>query len=451
MSRITQCRRRVPGPAGRHCIGDLLAARRDRLELLMRLSDEYGDIVRFHLGPRPFILVNHPGAIGHVLQDNYANYRKGVGLSHAGALLGEGLLTSEGETWLRQRRLIQPAFHRSQIEKFVSVIAGHTRSMLERWHHHATAGESVEVHTEMLRLTLRVLGTSMLGTDIENDARAVGAGLTSAMEHAVGRMMLPVNLPEWMPTPGALRNRRTLRMLDGVIDRIVKRHRLRPDPDGFLSLLIPENGAHDTAMSGRQLRDEIMTIMFAGHETTATVLTWALYLIAVHPSARSALYRECAAVLGDREPTLADVPNLRYTGMVIEETMRLYPPVWLIPRRAGRDDDLLGYRIPAGSDVLVSPYTMHRGRRYWDDPDSFRPERFEPGRTEGRRLYVYFPFGAGPRNCIGKNFAMMEITLMLVMIVREFSMRLRENTRIEPVGLLSLRPRTEMTMEICAR
>jgi cytochrome P450 len=443
-------RKTAPGPPGILLLGSIPAVKHDRIRFLMDAIHEHGDIVRFRMGPQTFHIVNHPDHIKHVLQRNHQNYHKGIGLSHAKSLLGEGLLTSEDEMWVRQRRLIQPVFHHHQIERFATTMATATAEMLDRWRFYIESGEPLDISDEMMRLTLVILGRTLLGSDISSDADVIGRAVTVALEQAIYRMTAPINLPETLPTPSNLRFRKAVRTLDNFVYKLVedRRNGKRNQDDLLTMLLLACDDQAVNGMSDQQLRDEVMTILLAGHETTAVALGWTWYLLSKNSGVQRQLQDELATVLAGRIPTTQDFPLLKYTKMVIEESMRLYPPVWLIPRKAIEDDEIGGYHIPARSGVLISPYAIHRHPAFWKDAEEFNPERFRDKGDKNQRSYIYFPFGAGPRHCIGSHFAMMEMQLVLSIVAQKYRLHLANNDSTEIEPLLTLRPRHGISMTV---
>jgi cytochrome P450 len=442
-------RKIAPGPRGHGFLGDLLFIRRDRLGFVTRIARGYGDIVRFRMAHRILHLVSHPDYIRHILQDNQANYIKGVGLAQAKRWLGEGLVTSEGEVWARQRRLIQPAFQRPRLAPLAPVVVSATAEMLDRWAPLAARNESLNVAAEMMRLTLAIIARMMFNTDITN-ASEVGTAFTSALRDAMERMVAIVALPEWLPTPRNLRFKRAIKTLDAIVWQIIREHRAGSSSlqGDLISTLMGERDVEMRGFEDAELRDQVLTILLAGHETTASSLAWTLYLLDKHPDGWTRLVGEVDRVLGERTPTYEDLSQLVWTRMVYDESLRLYPPVWLIPRRALAADTLGGYDIPRNSDVLVSPWALHRHPRYWSDPEVFRPERFSPGLPSDRPRYAYLPFGAGPRACVGSSLATMEALLILAMIAQRYRPRLVPGHLVTPEPLLTLRFRHGLSMKL---
>jgi cytochrome P450 len=428
----------VPGPRGRL---RSLGFARDPLNFMERLFREYGDLVRISFFGYPIYLVAHPDGVKHVLQENHRNYLKSFDYKILARLLGQGLVTSEGSLWLRQRRLMQPMFHRQKIAAFGDMMTDCTLRMLETWRARAERREAIEVSNEMMRLTLEIVGRALFTMDLTGQADTIGRWLTIANER-FGQFDMGM-LVSWLPTPGNLRFRRAVSELRRItLDVIARRRAENRDYGDLLSMLLAARD-QDTgeAMSDDQLRDEVLTLILAGHETTATALSWTWYLLAQHPEVEEKLHAELDRVLNGRPPTMADLPDLNYTGMVIDEAMRLYPPVWAIGRAAIADDEIMGYPIPAGSNIMVSQWFTHRHPDFWESPERFEPERFSAERAEGRPRYAYFPFGGGPRQCIGNIFALTEAALVLATVAQRYRLRLVPNHRVELQPIVTLRPR----------
>jgi cytochrome P450 len=434
-----------PGPgsahAGRRLLG-FLAFRRDPLGFLTRMAQEHGDVAHFRLGPQRVFALNHPDLVRDALVTRQDYFHKGRALQRSKRLLGEGLLTSEGEHHRRQRRLAQPAFHKKRVESYGAVMAATAARHAARWQD----GQEVDISGEMMRLTLAIVGKTLFNADVEGEADDVGAAMHQVME-MFQLLLLPYSeYLEKLPLP---HNRRFLRArdrLDSVIYRIIEeRRRTGADAGDLLSMLLlaTDEEGDRTGMTDRQLRDELLTLFLAGHETTANALAWTWYLLAQHPEVETKLHAELDSVLGggERLPTAEDLPALRYTEMVLAESMRLYPPAWTVGRLAVRDYPVGEYVIPEGSLVLVSQYVLHRDPRFWPDPSRFDPERFTPEAKELRPQYAYFPFGAGARRCIGEGFAWMEGALLIATIARRWRMRLVPDHPVVPLPRITLRPR----------
>ena len=430
----------VPGPRGLWPVGQMYAFSRDPLTLLKGLARDYGDVARFKAGPQSIYLLSHPDHVRDLLVTHNARFKKGRALQRAKRLLGEGLLTSEGEFHRRQRRLAGPAFHKQRVAGYGRVMVEYAEKVSARWRD----GEELDISEEMMRLTLAVVGKTLFDAEVESDADEVGAALTEVM-NLFGYLMLPFSeLLEKLPLPPRRRFLRARARLDAVIYRIIEeRRREGRDRGDLLSTLldaVDEEGDR-TGMTDEQLRDEVMTVFLAGHETTANALTWAWYLLAQNPEAEARLHAELDEVLaGGRLPGPDDVPALRYTEMVVAETMRLYPPAWALGRLALEDHEVGGYTIPRGSLVLVSQYVIHRDPRFWPDPERFDPERFAPEAKAARPQFAYFPFGGGPRRCIGEGFAWTEAVLILATLARRWRARLVAGRAPEVLPRITLRP-----------
>ncbi|MEJ7615475.1 MAG: cytochrome P450 [Pyrinomonadaceae bacterium] len=438
-----------PGPSNLWPGGQLLAFRRDPLRLLLKVAGEYGDIAHLKIGPQHVYLLNHPDYIKDVLVTHHENFLKGRGLQRAKRLLGEGLITSEKEFHRRQRRLAQPAFHKQRIAAYGAVMVDYAERMQrERWHD----AQVVDAWREMMRLTLAIVGKTLFDTDVEREAEDVGEALTAAIETFSAFMLPFAELLSRLPFPAKRRFERARARLDAVIYRIIEERRQSAADRGDLlsMLLIAQDEEGDKAgMTDEQLRDEAMTIFLAGHETTANALTWTWYLLSQHPEAEAALHKEIdAATAPDALLTVEDLPRLRYTEMIVTEAMRLYPPAWTLGRRAINDYEAGGYRIPGGSLILLSPYVMHHDPRYYPEPFRFDPERWTSAAREARPAYAYFPFGGGPRRCIGEGFAWMEGVLLLATIARRWRLRLVPGHRVATQARITLRPKHGMMMTI---
>ncbi len=439
--------RRIPGPRGRRLLGSLLEVRRDRLSFVMRSVADFGDIVGFHMGPKRLYLLNHPDHFRHVLCDNPQNYVKGIGLVEAKPLLGEGLLTADGSSAADQRRRLGPVFHGDRLKQFSREMTRAAESMLERWRR-IGAGHRIDVAHEMVVMTLDVLGSTLLGTDLAGRADQVTADLTVVTRWAMDRMTAMVPLPPVLPTPSNLRARRSIRRLQALAQEMIDARKGGPRGDDD-QLLVPLLAA-ESGLAASRIRQEILTFLLAGHETTAAALAWTWHLLSLHPEHERRLHEEVDEVLAGRQPTVDDLPRLTYTRAIFEEVLRLYPPVWLIPRRTVHDDEIDGYRIPARSDVLLSVYSMHRHPEYWPDPETFDPERFAA--PAGKRpSSAYLPFGAGSRTCLGSRFGAMEAVLVLAAVARKYRLERVAGQRVEAEASLTLRPRKGIEMRLVAR
>lgn len=430
-----------PGPQGVPLLGVLPQVWGDPLQFFLDAALQYGDVVRFHMGTRPFFLVSGPDELQYVLRDNHHNYSKGY--DQAKPLLGEGLVTSEGDFWFRQRRLMQPHFNRSQIPQYAPHFMQATEEMLECWEEIAEAGKPVNAAEEMMRLTQTIILRTMFSTDVEEKAGTIGAAFDRTLEFLNQVLFAPVDWVTKLPTPANLRNKRALDYLDSFVYGLIERRRASDNrPDDLLTRLLeardPENGK---GMDDTQIRDEVMTIFLAGHETTANALAWTWYLLSEHPEVEQRLHAEVDEVLQGRHPTPEDLPNLPYTDLIFQEVLRLYSPAWMFARHTVEDDELGGYHIPAGQMLMISPYVTHRLPQHWEDPERFDPERFTPERSKERHRFAYIPFGGGPRLCIGNNFATMEARLILARVAQQFRLELVSGYQVEPKPIATLQPK----------
>ncbi|WP_207956045.1 cytochrome P450 [Rubrobacter marinus] len=421
-------------------VGNLLAYSRDPLGFLTRCAREYGDVVRLGFPGPPAYLISHPNGVESVLVKNNRNFVRDRYTRAELRILGDGLLVNEGDSWRRQRRLAQPAFHRRRVEAFGETMVAFTERMLDGWRD----GETRDVHAEMMRLTLEIVAKTLFDTDISREAEGVGRSMNAIMARSSGQgsSVFLRMLPESLPTPGNLAYRRATRRLDGLIHALVQeRRRSGADAGDLLSMLLRAEDEDGEGMSDRQLRDEAMTIILAGHETTAIALSWTWYLLGAHPEAEARLSAELEEVLGGRAPAVEDLPRLRYADAVMKESMRLYPPAWAVGREAIGDCEIGGYRVPKGTQMFISQYVIQRDERFFRDPEAFDPDRWTNGSTEGLPPYAYFPFGGGPRLCIGNGFAKMEALLLLATVARRFRLELVSGRPPVPQPSITLRPR----------
>ena len=427
------------GPRGNLISGHLPAFKKDWLGFVTQVAREYGDIVQLRLGPKRVVLVSHPDYVEEILVTNNRNFTKDFTLRLYKAVLGNGLLTSEGDFWLRQRRMIQPAFQRHKIAAFGETMVGYTERMLAGWRD----GAVVDLHAEFMRLTLEIAAKTFFDADVSAEARDVGDALERALHCINARFNSLYWVPEWVPTPNNLQLRRAVRRLDDILYRFIgQRRKSGEDRGDLLSLLLHARDEDDgSRMTDRQLRDEAMTLFLAGHETTALALSWTGYLLAQHPEAVAELDAELRAVLDGRPPPVADLPRLKFTERVITESMRLYPPAFGMGREPIEDCTIAGYPIPAGRPIFFHQWVIHRDPRFFDAPDQFLPNRWADGLAQRLPKYAYFPFGGGPRLCIGNTFAMMEASLVLATLAQRFHLRLVPEHPIELWPSITLRPR----------
>jgi cytochrome P450 len=438
------------GPKARYPGQLALALTRNPLPFLTESARRYGDFVPFSIGPQPFLLIGDPDGTREVLVTQQRNFFKGRGLERMKLLLGDGLLTGEGEYHMRQRRLAQPAFHRDRVAAYGEMMAGFAERHGARWR----AGATLDIAGEMTQLTLAIVGKTLFGADVEGEAGDIGSAITDCI-NAFSVAVLPFG--EWLdhlPLPHTLRFRRARARLDATVYRIIAEHRASGvDRGDLLSMLLAarDTEGDGTPMTDLQLRDETMTIFIAGHETTANLLTWTWYLLGAHPQVESRLHDELATVLGGRPPGAADAERLTYARMVIAESMRLFPPAWILGRRAIADCTVGGHEIPARGIVLLSQYVAHRNPRWYPEPERFDPERWTPEAAAQRPKFAYYPFGAGSRVCIGEQFALLEATLVLATLAQRWRLRLEPGHPVVPQARITLRPRYGMRMILSAR
>jgi len=421
---------------------------RDPLGYISGLSRTYGDVVHLSSVGEHLVLLNHPQLVKDVLVTHQRNFRKGRGLERARKLLGDGLLTSEGETHLRQRRLIQPAFHKERIASYATAMTGYADHVQASW----TSGSTVDVSEEMMRLTLGVVGRTLFDADVESQARHVGEALTAVLNSFWTTMLPFADLLEKLPIGVLKRGRAARAELDSIIYGLIAERRKTPGDRGdLLSMLLlaqdEEQGGQ--RMTDAQVRDEAMTIFLAGHETTANALAWTWYLLSGAPAVEARLHEELDRVLGGRTPTLADLPRLTVVEQVIAESMRLYPPAWMIGRRAIDEYAVQGHVLPPRTIVLVSPYVLQRDARFFPEPERFLPERWTPEFKQALPPFAYFPFGGGTRRCIGEAFAWMELILVTAALAQRWRLRLVPGHPVvpQPVVTLRLKHGLRMTLE----
>jgi cytochrome P450 len=428
----------LPGPEAHTLVGNLLDFGNDPLGFLTKCAREYGDIVPLRLGLTPACLVNQPDYIEQVLKDRLL-FVKRRGSSVGRSLLGEGLLTSEGESWFRQRRLAQPVFQQKRIAGYGEIMVAYTEQMLNEWQD----GETRDVHEDMMRLTLNIVMKALFNRDVtQGEAKIVAHTLDVAMNWFESKRKQNFLILEWFPRPENVRYRNAIQEMDKTIYNIIEQRRSSgEDPGDLLSMLMQARDEDDgSQMTDKQLRDEMVTLITAGHETTANTLAWTWMLLSQHPEVQTKLLEELQEVLGGRSPTVADMPRLRYTNMVIKEVMRVYPTVSLMNREASEDCKIGDYEIPAGCAIIMSQWVMHRDPRYFEDPEAFKPERWAGDLEKQLPRGVYFPFGDGPRFCIGKGFALMEAVLLLATIAQKFQLTLVPDHAIVPQPSITLRP-----------
>ena len=454
---------RAPGPSVLESLRILRAP--DLLATLIALHEKHGDVVGFRFGPKSWLAIRDPSDIEHILVARHDNYRKSYDYRLLAVVTGKGLLTNEGADWARQRKVIQPMFAGRHLSRFAGDMTAATSRVLDRWDA-LPDGAHLDISEEMSALTLDVVGRALFGADLGGVAARVAPAVTVGLRTAITFARVPFlwAVPQWMinlgaailfrlPIPPLRRIGRSIRTLDEVVgSMITSRIASGSLGEDLLGLLLaardPDSGLR---MDRRQIRDELMTFMLAGHETTANGLAWMWYLLALHPSARDRLFSEVDEVLGGRTPTAEDAPALAWTAACFQEAMRLYPPAWILERDAIERDEVGGYVIPRWTTVIASPYVVHRNAVFWPEPERYDPSRFLPGAGAGRPRSAYMPFGAGRRMCVGAGFAMLEGVLLAAMIAQRFTFELAPDASVVPEPTATLRPRDGLSMIVRRR
>lgn len=436
----------APGPNGSLILGVMAEFNRNTLGFIERCRD-YGDVVRMRFLYLTAYFLYNPDGIEYVLSTNARNFIKSRSLRSPffQRLVGNGLLTSEGEVWKRQRRLAQPAFHRQRISAYGDVMVDYATQLTSSWRQ----GEVRDIHRDMMRLTLQIVVKTLFNADVSGDADKVGRVLSQMVKPFASQATLKWILDNRLPTPTHYRFNKAAREIDEIVYRIISERRANSRDEGdLLSMLLAAHDEDGSQMTNRQLRDEVMTLFLAGHETTALTLSWAWYLLAQNPSAEQRFHEELNHVLAGRPPTAADLPRLKFTEMIAKESMRLYPPAYGIGREATEDCEIGGFRIPRKSQVFMFPWATQRDSRFFSEPNSFHPERWTDELSSRLPKYAYFPFGGGPRACIGNYFAMMEIVLVLATMGQRFRFSLLPDYPVSLLPAMSLRPRDGITVRV---
>jgi cytochrome P450 len=417
--------------------GNLRQLVRDPLNYFQTIAAEYGDVVCYRPAPDTAYLVNHPDYVRHVLVDNNRNYSKET---HTNLLfrkvVADGLLTSEGDVWRKQRRMMQPAFHRTRLELLDTMIGEATQNMLREWRQLQAQDRQVDIAREMAALTLTVTTMSLFGVKLGSQVQVIG----EMVNQAVGLL----------EKPSDPRVRESMDHLDAVVESIIKQRRADFHDQGDLlsSMMLERDRETGEAMSDAELRDQIMTLMLAGYETTASALTWTWYLLSQNPEAVERLRAEAKQVLGGRTPEFSDIERLPYTGQVLNEAMRLFPPAWILGRRALGEDEIGGYYVAPGTTIAICLHTLHRHPGFWERPEAFDPDRFSPENSAGRHKFAFIPFGAGPRQCIGNTFGLMEASLVIAHVSQHFALRLAPGVQAAPQPVFVLRSGRDLMMTL---
>ena len=433
------------GPRGGRVTGNMREFNRDALRFIERCAREFGDVVLTRFLYVPALFIYHPDDIEYVLASGSKNFIKAATLRSPffRRIAGNGLVTSEGDFWRRQRRLAQPAFHRDRVEAYARTMVNFAEEMLAGW-----GGRPVlDVHEEMVLLTQRVVAQTLFSTDVAGDSGEMAEALTRLVSPFASQTTLKWILDNRLPTPAHLRFNRDVRRIDRFVYRLIGERRASGEDTGdLLSMLLRAQDEDGAGMTDQQLRDELMTIFLAGHETTAVALTWAWVLLAQNPEAEAKLHAELDEVLGGRAPRAEDMPRLRYSEWVVKESLRLYPPAWAVGREAVRECEVGGYGVPKGMQVIAYPWVTQRDPRWFEDPLAFRPERWGEESASRVPRYAYFPFGGGPRLCIGNYFATMEAVLIIATVARRLRLRLVPGHKVELFPAVALRPKGRVLM-----
>ena len=437
-----------PRAKGKPIVGNLPDFRRDIREALVTGWRENGDVVEFNVAGVGYLVV-HPDFVQQILRDNEGNYPHAPFLRKRWAkIVGGGLVTSRSTFWERQRRLANPSFHQERINGLARIMTETTTEMLGEWQKAADREEPIEVRDEMMRLTITILSKAMFSADIWSKTDQIGRDVGVLLTHASNRLVSPVDPPEWIPLPVHRRFLAAQRSFDDLIYEIIAERRREPRDDLLSMFLQARDEETGEAMDDVQVRDEVRTMFIAGHETTATSLGWTWYLLSSYPNVLARLQVELAEVLGGRTATFEDLPRLTYLWRVIQESLRLYPPIWMYLRTAITDDEIGGHWIRAGRNIYLSPYITHRHPDFYENPEGFDPDRFDPEKTKAWHRFQFWPFGGGPRKCIGNDFAVTEMSLVVATVLQRFELELVPGHPIAVQAGLSLRPAQGILMNL---
>ncbi len=441
----------IPFAKSRPVLGFLPEFKKDRLGLSSRIMKKYGDIVQYKLGPHENVMITHPDYIKHVLQENYSNYKKDYFYEDLKLVLGQGLVTSEGEFWRQQRKLIQPAFHKHQISRFAEIMVKKCNELVNEWSE--KDGQIFDICAEMKNLTMAIVSLALFNTDLSYTSSKLGNAINNSIDFVNGKMESFIRLPHRIPTPRTMSFNRNFSIVKKTIMDMISERRQNPGQTHDLMdmLIAAQDEETGVGMRDEQLFDEIMTLFLAGHETTANGLVWTFYLLNKNPETEKFLFEELKDYPIDFNLELSDISDLKYTTATIKESMRMIPPVWGIGREAINDDQFNGFVIPAGMTVFIPIYQMHYHIQYWDDPNLFNPGRFLDEDLEKKNRWVYLPFGGGPRQCIGNNFALMEMQIIVSMIARKFTLNMISKDEVGQNPGVTLRPEKSLLMKITDR
>jgi cytochrome P450 len=433
----------IPRRKGHWLLGDMRALVQNSLDYIIAQRPLMGDMFLADTLMHKIAFAAHPDVAKHLLLDNHKNYYKSFDYDILKLVLGEGLIGSDGDFWRKQRRLAQPAFHKKRIEGMFNAMRDETLKMCARWEQFRGSATPFDLNTEMTAVTVNIVAKTLFGTQVDASIESIGQSINLLNTYISNRINNPLMAPVWIPTPRNQQFHRDRKTLDDIIYKIIADRRLHPEADDDLLAMLMNARDEDTGegMTDLQLRDEILTLFLAGHETSATSLCWILILLSQHPDQMARAKAEVQEALGDRLPNLEDLAKMPYLRRVIDEALRLYPPAWIVGRKALEDDTVFGFAVPKGHNVIVSTYLIHRHPDFWENPDGFDPDRFLPERANpDQHKYAYFPFGGGPRMCIGNSFALMEMAILLAMILQRFTPRAgKESWELNP--MVTLRPK----------
>ncbi|MEM9458080.1 MAG: cytochrome P450 [Myxococcota bacterium] len=447
----------LPHSPGRPVVGHLFdVMRRTVFPVALEHWHRHGDAFVMQIGSHRVNTFVHPDAVERVLLTQREDFIKGPGYDQIRLLIGDGILTTEGETWRKQRRTIQPCMNRSFLVGFGETMVQATVDMVDAWTEHGEQTFDLDIYPQMLRLALRILGETLFSLDLSTSAEVSTRAFTVALEHLSQRGNQIFAPPLSWPTPGNRRLRRALGQLDEIVYGMIDERQAALDrgeqgPADLISLLLTHRDEAGAPMDRRLVHDEIITMFLAGHETTGLTLTWTWYILSLYPEIEARLHAELDEVLGGRLPTAADLPRLTYTKMILQESMRLLPPVWSGGRDVARDTELAGYALAAGERLMMLPYLTHRHPDFWEHPEAFVPERFAPDKQRGRHKFAYFPFSGGPRRCVGNHFTMIEATLAIAVIGQRVRFDLQPGHPVDRDYQITMRPRHGMRMRVSRR
>jgi cytochrome P450 len=451
METLPRSPRSISKIKGNFLFGNTFDFLKNPLRFLLRAMHRRERVLQIRLVDRTCFLIFQAEDIKYVLQENNKNYVKSDAYRAIQLFLGNGLLNSEGDFWRRQRKLAQPAFHKQRLALLVGLMNRTTLETLQRWEQHKP-GQPVNISEEMMKLTLEIVSESLFSADVKRHLDHISDSLTTIIDFAYDSIGSYIHIPLKYPTPRNLKFKRAVNQIESLIYEIIDRRKdakMGEHLDLLGMLMEAQDEESGEKMNSRQVRDEVTTIFMAGHETTANAMAWALYLMARHPDVASRVRIEAEQVLGkDGLPTYENIRELKYTLQVVQETLRLYPPAWVVGRKSLEADKIGEFDIPARAPILMSPYAVHRNSAYWEKPDVFDPDNFLPERERQRPTYAYFPFGGGPRLCIGNNFALMEMQIILILAIRRFDFQLAHPQEIVPLPTITLRPKEELKLRL---